>query len=132
MVVAYKMLAMTNKYLYNCMYKMSASDKGLKIGDKHFFRVPELMKLGTIYTNMWNRNKCHGKVLTNRYKYTSIQCPVDVYIYDAQNQLVLSIINEQVELNDDELYVMVSNERNPLYILMIRNIKLNLWQENPD
>ena len=106
---AYKMLAMTNKYLYNCMYKMSASDKGLKIGDKHFFRVPELMKLGTIYTNMWNRNKCHGKVLTNRYKYTSIQCPVDVYIYDAQNQLVLSIINEQVELNDDELYVMVSN-----------------------
>lgn len=88
---AYKMLAYTNQFLYECAYTF---DK--LTGHK------EELNLATTYKNRWDIFKCHGSTyrLTGG-KYVSVLCPVDVYLYDKSNTLVMAVVNEEITVNTD-------------------------------
>lgn len=94
--LAYNMLRYTNKYLYECAYNFGTLTNNL-----------EDLKYATYYKNMWNLTMCHTPVISDRSKYISIQCPVDIYIYDSDENVVLAIVNEEViAYNDASITIM--------------------------
>lgn len=113
---AYRTLAATNKYLYNCLYTLGASGVSINLGNTHIGQVSQLMELATIPINAWTVTKCHGNALslTNRYQYTSIQCPVDVYVYDSEENLLVSIVDEEVIDYDPSILVLNYNGKKTL------------------
>lgn len=119
---SFKMLAATNKYLYHCMYTLGASGLPITIGDKHFGQLPIFMELSSKLTSDWDNVKCHGNYtfISNEYKYINIQCPVDVYVYDLNNDTILSIVSEDIIEMDESISAYVSNGRKSL-ILPIDN-----------
>lgn len=102
--LAYSLLQHTNKYLYNSLYDyMTLSN--LAHNDMGAYYA-------TAYKNTWNLARCHGNVVVNRSKYISVECPVDVYLYRADGELVLSIVDENiVEYKDSEITVMICDEQ---------------------
>ena len=124
----YRMLSSTNKYLYNCWYKIGASGLPIDIGDIHLGEIPRIIELSATYINAWESNKCHGtgQVISNKYKYTSIQCPVDVYIYDTNNDLVASIVNENVKESNEELTILVSGEKKTIVYPAYKEYRINI------
>lgn len=108
----YKVLAAVNKYLYNMYYTMGTSGlefdtNGIHIGND------DIMELGALLTTRWANFPCHGtaNLITNRYKYASVQCPVDVYVYDEDDNLLASIVNEQVIQYDPSIMVFLFNQK---------------------
>lgn len=87
---AYKMLAYTNQFLYECAYTF----------DKLTHHKEEL-PYATMYKNRWDVTKCHGSIRLSGGKYVSALCPVDVYLYDESNSLVLAVVNEEITVNTD-------------------------------
>ena len=88
---AYKMLAYTNQFLYECAYTF---DK--LTGHK------EELSYATMYQHLWKNFKCHGSTYSlSGGKYVSALCPVDVYLYDESNTLVMAVVNEEVTVNTD-------------------------------
>lgn len=93
---SYSILKATNTYLYECSFDFCSVQK-----------EKEDMKYATYYKNLWVDQKCHSGILkSNNIKYVSIQCPVDVYVYDAYDNLVLSIVNENIVECDPSITVM--------------------------
>ncbi len=114
---SYRALAATNKYLYNCLYTYGASGVEMPaIGDLYIGRIPAVMEYGSSMVYAWDKMLCHGNAnfVNNQYKYTSIQCPVDVYVYNEANELVVSIVNEEVVEYDPSFTVFVYNEKKTL------------------
>ena len=88
---AYKMLAYTNQFLYECAYTF---DK--LTGHK------EELNLATTYKHRWENFKCHGSTYRlSGGKNVSVLCPVDVYLYDESNTLVMAVVNEEITVNTD-------------------------------
>lgn len=88
---AYKMLAYTNQFLYECAYTF---DK--LTGHK------EELNLATTYKHRWENFKCHGSTYRlSGGKNVSMLCPVDVYLYDESNTLVMAVVNEEITVNTD-------------------------------
>ena len=88
---AYKMLAYTNQFLYECAYTF---DK--LTGHK------EELSYATMYQHLWKNFKCHGSTYRlSGGKNVSVLCPVDVYLYDESNTLVMAVVNEEITVNTD-------------------------------
>lgn len=113
---AYRALSITNQYLYKCYWAMGANETAFGTEDHHVGQVDEVMEYGASMQTLWKKTLCHGDIhiVENQFKYTSIQCPVDVYVYDESNELVVSIIDEQVIESDPAFTVLVSNGRKSL------------------
>ncbi len=113
---AYRTLAATNQYLYKCYWTMGANETAFSVGDHHIGQMDDVMEYGASMQNLWKKTSCHGDthLVNNKFKYTSIQCPVDVYVYDASNKLVVSIVDEQIVENDSAFSVLVSNGKKTL------------------
>ncbi len=93
---AYNVLKATNTYLYECSYNFCAAQN-----------ESEDMKYSTYYKNMWVNQKCHdGTLNSSKTKYVSAQCPVDVYVYNSSDKLMLSIVDENITECDSSVTVM--------------------------
>lgn len=105
---AYRTLAVTNRYLYNCLYTLAAAHGIMDIG-----QLPEVMEFSSSMIYTWKQSVCHGKAnaLANQYKYTSVQCPVDVYIYNEEGNLLVSVVDEEVVEYDSSVLVLISNNK---------------------
>ena len=124
---SYQILTNTNLYLYNCMYNIGAAGKTIEIPEMSFtMQAPPLMSLAMMNVYFWEKHSCHGNtsVISNRYKMTSIQCPVDVYVYDKNNDLILSIVDEEIVKCDPTLIVLINNEKKT--IIYPENEKFNI------
>ena len=125
---AYRALSITNQYLYKCYWAMGANETAFGTKDHHVGQIDEVMEYGASMQTLWKRTLCHGDihVVENRFKYTSIQCPVDVYVYDKSNELVVSIINEQVVEYDPAFTVLVSNGKKSLVYPQGQNYRIRI------
>ena len=93
---AFSVLKATNTYLYECSFDFCSAQK-----------EKEDMKYATFYKKAWVDEKCHSGILrSDNTKYVSVQCPVDVNVYDKENNLVLSIINDIIVECDPSITVM--------------------------
>ena len=93
---AFSVLKATNTYLYECSFDFCSAQK-----------EKEDMKYATFYKKAWVDEKCHSGILrSDNTKYVSVQCPVDVNVYDKANNLVLSIINDIIVECDPSITVM--------------------------
>ena len=93
---AFNVLKAANTYLYECSFDFCSAQK-----------EKEDMKYATFYKKAWVDEKCHSGILRSTdTKYVSVQCPVDVNIYDKANNLVLSIINDIIVECDPSITVM--------------------------
>lgn len=94
---AYGVLRCVNMYLYQCAYDFSSVKN--HIND---------MEMSILLSDIWNKNKCHhGALIESNSKYTSIQCPVDVSVYDSNGKLLLSIVNEKITTCDTSITALV-------------------------
>lgn len=95
---AHQCLVGTNKYLYNTMYNYAALFKApLTHNTAVVTSANELMGIASSLKNRWNTMKCHNyNIPINRFKYTSIQCPVDVYVYNSEGSMLVAIENEEI------------------------------------
>lgn len=96
--MAYNILQQTNIYLYDTAYKYGSYNKNTAE-----------MNTASLYKNSWSRLKCHYGYYGNEYSLFSVQCPVDVYIYDFDGVLITSIVNEEVVEYNSDITVMNSN-----------------------
>lgn len=53
---------------------------------------------------------------TEHYLDLEIDCPVDVYVYNSDNNLVGQIIDNKIDTNYDELYMFVSGEEKHIFL----------------
>lgn len=125
---SYRVLRATNEYLYNCLHKIGASGLSIDIGDLHIGQASEIVDYSAGFLCFWKQNMCHGNAITisNKYKITSIQCPVDVYVYSETDELLASIVDENVEKISPEITILLHNgkktliySKNDLYKLKI-------------
>ncbi len=97
--LSYNMWRCTNMYLYECAYNFLAAQK-----------IYDEMSLATQYKAYWNNFKCHkGMATVSSDKIVTVNCPVDIYVYDANKDVVLSIENEIVTHRNDNISVMLSD-----------------------
>ncbi|MBR4077510.1 MAG: hypothetical protein IKK17_02785, partial [Oscillospiraceae bacterium] len=95
--LAYQVLQLTDKYLYESAYNFAAAQNDA-----------EEMKLAAYYKNAWNLNNCHNNYVVDRSKYVSAQCPVDIYLYNSNGDLVVAIVNEEVVTYTDPLVTVMN------------------------
>lgn len=97
--LSYNMWRCTNMYLYECAYNFLSAQK-----------IRDEMALATQYKEHWNRIKCHKDLTTvTNKKLVTVNCPVDVFVYDSNKQVVLSIENEIVTQRNDKISLMLSD-----------------------
>ena len=110
---AYRMLQVTNEYLYNCLYKIGAGGKAIDIGDIHIGQVSEIMNFAAGFLHFWKHTPCHGSanIIVGRYKIAGFRCPVDVYVYSSNNELLAAIVDEKVEVSNSNITILLSNEK---------------------
>lgn len=64
-----------------------------------------------MFENEWKNTNCHGNSASTK-KSVTVKCPTDVYVYDEDNTLVLSIINNTIEkLNFNVSAIVDGNEK---------------------
>ena len=88
---AYNLLRFVNEYLYESLYNYST----LAHND-------EDAKYATLYKHSWQISKCHDNLIHGKSKYVSIQCPVDVFLYNTAGDLVLAITDDEIGTYTDE------------------------------
>ena len=98
--VAFKTLKYTNVALYGKMYDFSST--------KHLFwcksqNMKNHMEAATFYKGQWQRRSCHLKDYDSMEmsKTVGVNCPVDVYLYNGNNELILAIVNEEITVYKD-------------------------------
>lgn len=125
---AFALLKATNKYLYHCMYELGASGSALQVGDHYFGQLPVIMDFSSKLMNDWNRVKCHGNynVISEGYKCIVIQCPVDISVYDPENQLVVSIVDETVVKDNEHISVYLANGKKTLLLPLDQQYTLRI------
>lgn len=97
--LSYNMWRCTNMYLYECAYNFLAAQK-----------IYDEMSLATQYKAYWNNFKCHkGLATVTSSKIVTVNCPVDVFVYDANKDIVLAIENEIVTQKSDNISVMIAD-----------------------
>lgn len=111
--VAFTILKHTNIALYKKVYDYAAKHRILWIKTK---TMKNNMEYATQFQEQWLKYVCHNASepsgLKGSYKTVGVHCPVDVYLYDSSNQLVLSIINEEITTFEDAgITVNVSNKQ---------------------
>ena len=95
--LAYKALRNTNLYLYQAAYNFSSINK----------RTDD-MKVFTLFIELWKKiNLDKGTVYLNNAKIVSVQCPVDVVIYDSSDNVVFKVVNEEITDYDENVTAMV-------------------------
>ena len=95
--LAYNVLRNTNLYLYQAAYNFSSINK--KTDD---------MKIFTLFTELWKKiNLDKGIEYLNNAKIVSVQCPVDVIIYDSSDNVVFKVVNEKITDYDENITAMV-------------------------
>ena len=92
----YQIYKAVNLYLYQSAYDFCAAAKLKK--DK----AVELEVL-TRCTDQWKKSSCHRAGSGAARKYTSVQCPVDVYAYNAEGESILEIINDEIVTCDESI-----------------------------
>ena len=62
-------------------------------------------------SNSWQIAKCHDNLIQDKSKYVSIQCPVDVFLYNTAGDLVLAITDDAISTyTDEKIAVMVCGQ----------------------
>ena len=67
-------------------------------------------------------NKCNDKIFelvttpVNGYTRSSIDCPVDVYVYDSDGNLCGSVIDNVVTINNKSVFITVVGDRKNVYV----------------
>lgn len=108
---AYRALAATNQCLFRCIYAYGASEESIA----NMGRIPEVMEYGAKMIYDWQQLVCHGNnIVITDYKYTSVQCPVDIYVYDAQGNILVSVVNEEIVEYDPSILLLNYNEKKSL------------------
>lgn len=125
---AYRVLSVTNQYLYSSLYKLGASGSEIEIGDLSFGQLDVVMALATPPLHIWKNVMCHGNsaVIPNEYKLTTIGCPVDVYVYDTSNNLLASIVDEQVVKESQSVFVTVYNDKKSIMYDATKNYSIKI------
>lgn len=54
------------------------------------------IQVAVMFDNEWKNANCHGESSSSS-KTVSVKCPTDVYVYDENNELMLTIINNTIE-----------------------------------
>lgn len=54
------------------------------------------IQVAVMFENEWKNTNCHGDSASSS-KAVSVKCPTDVYVFDENNQTVLSIINNTIK-----------------------------------
>ena len=93
--VAYQIHRQTNMYLYENAYSY-ASIKG----------YTEDLETITKLKHRWNVLRCHYRVYGDEYTLFSAHCPVDVYVYDNEGNLVTSVVDEKITMSSSDVTVM--------------------------
>ena len=93
----YNLYKNVNQYLYQAAYDYTSAT---------FFKknkADELEAL-TMCIDQWKRTSCHaGMSSITVKKFSSIHCPVDVYVYNADGDVLLEIINDEIVSCDDSI-----------------------------
>ena len=93
--VAYQIHRQTNMYLYENAYSYAAIKK-----------YQEDMETITTLKHRWNILRCHYREYGDEYTLFSAHCPVDVYVYDKEGNLVTSIVDEKITMSSPNVTVM--------------------------
>ncbi|MBM6887941.1 Ig-like domain-containing protein [Pseudoflavonifractor phocaeensis] len=125
---AFALLKATNKYLYHCMYELGASGSALQVGDHYFGQLPVIMDFSSKLMNDWDRVKCHGNynVISGGYKCIVIQCPVDIFVYNPENQLLVSIVDETIVKDNEHIPVYLANGKKTLLLPLDQHYTLRI------
>lgn len=70
--------------------------KDIKNLNKNLTDADSGIQVAVMFDNEWKNAVCHGGS-DSTSKSVSVKCPTDVYVYDEDNNLVLSIINNTIE-----------------------------------
>ena len=93
----YTLYKNVNLYLYQAAYDFTSAT---------FFRKNKATELEVISrcTDQWKRSSCHaGLSQATVKKYSGVYCPVDVYAYDSEGQVLLEIINDEIVSCDESI-----------------------------
>ena len=96
----YHLYREVNLYLYKAAYDYTAAT---------FLKKNKAAELEviTMCTDQWKKSSCHtGLSAAVVKKYTGVHCPVDVYVFDAQGNPLLEIINEEIVTCDNSITAM--------------------------
>ncbi len=109
--LAFSCLRDLNMYLFHTLYDYGAlfDATAWSSPSKVDSAAKKTMELATIYKASWKKAACHGNIVANRYKITSVMCPVDVYLYDSEGTLLASVVNEAENCADDSVMLMNCN-----------------------
>lgn len=95
----YNLLRCVNLYLYQNAYDFCAVKN-----------YSDDMRMAILCSDTWNNVRCHqGEFSVSESKVTSIQCPVNVSIYDNYGNLLLSIIDEEINVCHESITAYVFN-----------------------
>ena len=99
--IAFLTLQYTNISLYKRTYDFASAKKILWIRSR---TSKNCMEDATFYKGLWQNYKCHSTDYSdiNNYKTVGVKCPVDIYLYNSANQLVLAIENEKITTYTDD------------------------------
>ena len=93
----YNLYKQVNLYLYQAAYDFTVGTKLRKN------KATELEVL-TMCTDQWKRSSCHpGMSDAVAKKFSGIYCPVDVFAYDAEGNVLLEIINDEIVTCDESI-----------------------------
>ena len=107
--VAFRMLKQTNIALYGKAYEFAAKHRILWIKTKS---MKQNMEDATYYQGLWKRSYCHlvDYEKVKNAKTVGVKCPVDVFLYNTKNELVVAIENEEItKYKDKDIAVNVCN-----------------------
>ena len=108
--LAFSCMRDLNIYLFQTLYDYGAlfDSTSWPSPSKVDAAAKQTMELAAICQTAWKTASCHGNILSNRYKISSVMCPVDVYLYDSEQNLLASIIDDEVTCLEDDSIVLLN------------------------
>lgn len=109
--------AFKQEYLANYVIKTTVANnwfyaliKGVQLNED-ISACDSAMEVMVYLENEWRNMNCHNKKYTSSIMNT-VKCPTDVYVYDSNGSLVLSIVDNKITFCADEITAFVDgNEK---------------------
>lgn len=81
------------------------------------------IQVAVMFEGEWKNSNCHNKN-SQVSKVVSVKCPTDVYVYDETEKLVLSIVNNKIEVCD--IYIAATVDRDEKIFALSDNGKYDI------
>ena len=107
-------------------------------GNNYFYVASELKKLHSNLSNAdagikaaeyfdgeWKNSSCHDKN-SSQSKVVSVKCPTDVYVYDENNNLALSIVSNEITKLDAQIAAIVDGDEKTFAIPDDQNYSIKI------